>query len=81
MDYVEAFKNLKTNNKYGRKSPHKAVLMLTVIELYEQNILSDNEIFYDEKFFIQMHICLFGIYKAIVFGISFPKEVKKIFYH
>lgn len=49
MDYVEAFKNLRTNNKWGRKSPHKAVLMLSVIELYEQNILSDNEIFYDEK--------------------------------
>ena len=49
MDYVEAFKNLRTNNKWGRKSPHKAVLMLSVIELYEQNILTDNEIFYDEK--------------------------------
>ena len=49
MDYIEAFKNLRTNNKYGRKSPHKAILMLTVIELYEQNILTDNEIFYDEK--------------------------------
>ncbi len=49
MDYIEAFKNLRTNNKYGRKSPHKAILMLTVIELYEQNILSDNEIYYDEK--------------------------------
>lgn len=49
MDYIEAFKNLRTNNKYGRKSPHKAIMMLTVIELYEQNILTDNEIFYDEK--------------------------------
>ena len=49
MDYIEAFKNLRTNNKYGRKSPHKAILMLTVIDLYEQNILTDNEIFYDEK--------------------------------
>ena len=48
MNYIEAFKSLKTNNKYGRKSPHKAVLMLTVIELYEQNLLSDNEIFYDD---------------------------------
>ena len=48
MDYVEAFQNLRTNNKYGRKSPHKAVLMLTVIELYEQNVLSDNEIYYDD---------------------------------
>lgn len=49
MDYIEAFKNLRTNNKYGRKSPHKAILMLTVIELYEQNILTNNEIIYDEN--------------------------------
>ena len=48
MDYIELFQNLRTNNKYGRKSPHKAVLMLTVIELYEQNVLSDNEIYYDD---------------------------------
>jgi predicted restriction endonuclease len=48
MDYVEAFKNLRTNNKWGRKSPHKAVLMLTVIELYEKNVLTDNEIYYDD---------------------------------
>lgn len=49
MDYIETFKNLRTNNKYGRKSPHKAILMLAVIELYEQNVLTDNEIFYDDK--------------------------------
>ncbi len=47
MDYIESFKNLRTNQKYGRKSPHKAVMMLTVIELFEQNILTDNEIFYN----------------------------------
>ena len=49
MDYVEAFQNLRTNNKYGRRSPHKAVMMLTVIELYEQNELIDNEIVYDDS--------------------------------
>lgn len=49
MDYIEAFKNLKTNNKYSRKSPHKAILLLTVIELYETNALSDNVIYYDDK--------------------------------
>ena len=48
MDYVEAFQNLRTNNKWGRKSPHKAILMLTVIELFEKNVLSDNEIYYDD---------------------------------
>lgn len=49
MDYIEAFKELRTNNKYGRKSPHKAVLMLTVIEMFEKNILTDNEICYDDS--------------------------------
>ena len=49
MDYVEAFKNLRSNNKYGRKSLHKAVLMLTVIEMYEKNILADNEIYYNDS--------------------------------
>lgn len=49
MDYIEVFKNLRANNKYGRKSPHKAVLMLTIIEMYEDNILTDNEIYYDDK--------------------------------
>ena len=48
MDYIEAFGNLRTNQKWGRKSPHKAVLMLTVIELFEKNVLSDNEIYYDD---------------------------------
>lgn len=48
MDYIEAFQNLRSNIKYGRRSPHKAVLMLSVIELFEQNVLSDNEIVYDE---------------------------------
>lgn len=48
MDYIEAFQNLRTNNKYGRKSPHKAVLMLAIIEMFEQNVLSNNEIYYDD---------------------------------
>ena len=49
MDYIEAFSNLRTNNKWGRKSPHKAVLLLTVIEMFEENILTDNEIFYNDE--------------------------------
>ena len=48
MDYIEAFKNLKTNQKYSRKSPHKAVLLLAIMEMYENNVLTDNELLYDE---------------------------------
>lgn len=48
MDYLDAFKQLNTNNKYCRKSPHKAILLLTVIEMYETNALSENMIPYDD---------------------------------
>lgn len=48
MDYIKAFKNLNTNNKYSRKSPHKAVLLLTIIELFESRTLVDNLIKYDD---------------------------------
>lgn len=49
MDYIEAFRNLKTNNKYSRKSPHKAILLLTVIELIEKKSITTNEIKYDNQ--------------------------------
>ena len=48
MDYLEAFRNLKPNTKFGRKSPQKAILLLAIIEMYETCVLSDNEIVYDE---------------------------------
>ena len=49
MDYIGLFGNLSTNNRYSRKSPHKAMLLLTVIEMYEKGLLSDNVIRYDEE--------------------------------
>ena len=48
MDYVEAFKGLKPNEKYGRKTPHKAVLLLTIMEMYELNVICSNEIKYNQ---------------------------------
>ena len=48
MDYIEVFGNLKANEKYGRKTPHKAILLLTVIEMYESNMISSNEIRYNQ---------------------------------
>lgn len=49
MNYLEAFGNLRPNTKYARKSPLKAVLLLAIIELYEKNILLDNEIKYNDE--------------------------------
>lgn len=48
MDYIEAFRNLNTYSKTGKESPHKAILLLAVIELFETNVLTDNEIKYNE---------------------------------
>ena len=48
MNYLEAFRNLRPNIKYGRKSPMKAILLLAIIEMYEDGVLSDNEIVYNE---------------------------------
>lgn len=42
MDYVDAFKHLNTNNKFNRPSPHKAILLLTIIDLIESRELTDN---------------------------------------
>lgn len=48
MDYIESFRNLKPLKKYARKSPEKAVLLLVVIDLYDEGEISDNRIEYDE---------------------------------
>ena len=48
MDYIDAFKNLKTSYKSSKKSPHKAILLLSIIEMYEKNVLSTNMIPYDD---------------------------------
>lgn len=57
MDFISAFRSLKTNNKYARKSPHKAILLLTVIDMFENKLLSVNEIKYDE--------CLLKTYQKV----------------
>lgn len=55
MDYVEAFENLKPNEKYGRKTPHKAVLLLTIIEMCESDDICSNEIRYNQLLIDTFH--------------------------
>lgn len=49
MDYLEAFGKLKTTNKFGKKAVYKAILLLVVIEMFEDGTLSDNEIKYGSE--------------------------------
>lgn len=67
MDYIEAFKKLKVNEKYHRKAPHKAILLLSIIELFENKILTKNEIRYDDVF-IEMFI---SVWKQVLPNESF----------
>ena len=55
MDYVEAFENLKPNEKYGRKTPHKAILLLTIIEMCESDEIYSNEIRYNQQLIDTFH--------------------------
>ena len=48
MDYFDVFRNIKGNCKYSRKSPEKSVLLLAVINLFEEGKISDNEIRYND---------------------------------
>lgn len=38
-EYVEAFSHLHTAKVKGRKAPHKAVLLLAIIDLVESNVI------------------------------------------
>ena len=49
MDYIASFKSLHTDRKFNVDSPHKAILLLTVLDMYEKNLLVENEIRYNEQ--------------------------------
>lgn len=47
--YTKAFTRLKRGGtKYGA-APHKPILLLSIIELIEKDVLSDNQIFVDAE--------------------------------
>ena len=45
--YIELFSDLKPNRSSGRASPHKACLLLAVIDLIDEGVLTDNRIPFD----------------------------------
>ena len=48
MDYIELFKCLHSSGSCDREPIYKAVLLLTIIDMYENNFIEKNEIIYDE---------------------------------
>ena len=45
--YIELLSDLKPNRSGGRASPHKACLLLAVIDLIDEGVLTDNRIPFD----------------------------------
>lgn len=48
-DYIDLFSNLHTNKQQGKSAPHKAIMLLSVIELISSQHITTNEIVYTER--------------------------------
>lgn len=48
-DYLHYFSNLRTAKKFGLPAPHKAVLLLSVMELVEAGVITGNRIELSER--------------------------------
>ena len=48
-DYIELFANLHTNKQQGKKAPHKAIMLISVIELIASRHILSNQIEFTEK--------------------------------
>ena len=47
LEYKKLFLNITTSNRKGKKSPHKYILLLSVISMIEDGKIHDNKIFLD----------------------------------
>lgn len=48
-DYIELFANLHTNKQQGKKTPHKAIMLISVIELIASRHILSNQIEFSEE--------------------------------
>lgn len=48
-DYIELFANLHTNKQQGKKAPHKAIMLISVIELIACRHILSNQIEFTEE--------------------------------
>ena len=48
-DYIDLFANLHTNKQQGKKATHKAILLISVIELIASRYILSNQIEFTEE--------------------------------
>ena len=76
--YVECFSSLHTMKKCGKPAPHKALLLLSVIDLVERGFIVDNRIYLSDEL-----ICQFNKNVVTYLGdsILFQPKIVYPFYH
>ena len=47
--YIDLLINLHTNTQKGVKAPHKAIMLLSVIDLVEYGVITSNKIEFSER--------------------------------
>ena len=48
-DYIDLFSNLHTNKQQGKNAPHKAILLISIIDLIASHRIQTNEIVFTEE--------------------------------
>ena len=61
-DCIDLFSNLHTNKQHGKNAPHKAIMLLSVIDLISSQHITTNEIIYNEE----LEKCFFKNWKQYV---------------
>jgi putative restriction endonuclease len=59
-DYIEAFRKLRINTANAPRSPHKPIMLLSVIQLFEEGRISENKIQYNQDL-LEIYRALFKI--------------------
>lgn len=70
-DYIDLFSNLHTNKQKGKSAPHKAIMLLSVIDLISSQHITTNEIIYNEE----LEKCFLKNWKRYVKEVSIFKPI------
>lgn len=77
-DYIDLFSNLHTNKQNGKSAPHKAIMLLSVIDLISSQHITTNEIIYNEE----LEKCFLKNWKRYVKEVSiFKPKAATPFWH
>lgn len=76
--YEQAFRTLHTNMQHGKPAPHKAFLLLAVIDLIEEGLITSQHINLTDE----LESCFSKLWKRLLGkSVYFSPDVFKLYYH